>query len=74
MERNRRNSCTGNSRHVDIRFFFVHGRVKAGKIDIVYCPTERMVADFFTKLLQGSIFKKFREFVMGHSCHDLSFK
>ena len=31
MEVNGRNSCTGNSRHVDIRFFFVHDRVKSGK-------------------------------------------
>ena len=73
MEVNGQNSCTGNSRHVDIRFFFVHDRVKSGKINVVYCPTDKMVADFFTKPLQGSIFKKFRALVMGHSSHDLSF-
>ena len=73
MEVNGRNSCTGNSRHVDIRFFFVHDRVKTGKVDVVYCPTGKMVADFFTKPLQGSIFKKFRASVMGHNGHDLSF-
>ena len=73
MEVNGRNSCTGNSRHVDIRFFFVHDRVKTGKVDVVYCPTDKMVADFFTKPLQGSIFKKFRASVMGHNVHDLSF-
>ena len=32
MEVNGRNSCTGNSRHVNIRFFFVHDRVKSGDI------------------------------------------
>ena len=32
-----------------------------------------MVADFLTKPLQGSIFMKFRDSVMGHSGHDLSF-
>ena len=26
MEKNGRNSCTGNSRHVDIRYFFVKDR------------------------------------------------
>jgi hypothetical protein len=25
-----------------------------------------MIADFFTKLLQGNLFKKFREVIMGH--------
>ena len=73
MEVNGRNSCTGNSRHVDIRFFFVHDRVKSGKINVVYCPTDKMVADFFTKPLQGSLFKKFRASVMGYNDHDLSF-
>ena len=60
MEVNGRNSCTGNSHHVDIRYFFVHDRVKSGNIKVVYCPTERMLADFFTNPLQGGLFKKFR--------------
>ena len=61
MEVNGRNSCTGNSRHVDIRFFFVHERVKARDIKVINCPTDKMVADFFTKPLQGRISKKFRD-------------
>ena len=73
MEVNSRNSCTGNSRHVDIRFFFIHDRDKDGEVKVVYCPTNKMVADFFTKPLQGSLFKKFRASVMGHNGHDLSF-
>ena len=73
MEVNGRNSCTGNSRHVNIRFFFVYYRVKSGDIKVVYCPADKMVADFFTKPLQGSIFKKFRDSVMGYNGHDLSF-
>ena len=47
METNGRNSCTGNSRHIDIRFFFVHDRIKKGKLNVVFCPTEKMLADFF---------------------------
>jgi len=34
-------------------------------IDIRYCPTEQMLADFFTKPLQGSLFKCFKRVVMG---------
>ena len=30
-----------------------------------WCPTKQMVADFMTKPLQGSIFKKFRDLIMG---------
>jgi hypothetical protein len=36
----------------------------------VYCPTEQMLAEFFTKPLQGSIFKKFRAVIMGHEHID----
>ena len=71
MEKNGQNSCTGNSRHIDIRYFFVHDRVKSGEIKVVYCPTESMVADFFTKPLQGNIFRVFRDAVMGHDMKDL---
>ena len=66
MEVNGRNSCTGNSRHIDIRYFFIHDRIKSGNLDVVYCPTEKMLADFFTKPLQGKIFKNFRSAIMGH--------
>ncbi len=66
MEINGRNSCTGNSRHIDIRYFFVKDRVDKEEVTISYCPTEIMLADFFTKPLQGSLFKKFKEVIMGH--------
>ena len=29
-----------------------------------HCPTEEMVGDFFTKPLQGSLFRKFRAIIM----------
>ena len=41
MERNGRNLCTGNSRHIDIRYFFIKDRVKSGDIKVVYCLTEK---------------------------------
>ena len=66
LEENGRNSCTGNSRHIDIRYFFVKDRVNKNEIKIEYCPTEIMLADFFTKPLQGSLFKFFRDIIMGY--------
>ena len=35
-----------------------------------YCPTEQMLADFFTKPLQGSLFRKFWDVIMGHKHID----
>jgi hypothetical protein len=65
MERNRRTSCGQKSRHIDIRYFFIKDRIDSGELDVVYCPTEMMVADFFTKPLQGALFKKLRAVIMG---------
>ena len=65
MERNGRNSCTGNSRHVDIRFFFVKDRIDKNEVKIEYSPTYQMLADYFTKPLQGKSFHTFRNIIMG---------
>ena len=65
MEINGRNSCTGNSRHINIRYFWVKDRVDKGKIKIRYLPTHLMLADFFTKPLMGKLFETMREYIMG---------
>ena len=66
MEINGRNSCTGNSRHIDIRYFFTKDRVDKGEMNIEYCPTYKMVADYFTKPIQGKAFKFMRDIIMGY--------
>jgi hypothetical protein len=66
FEKNGRKSSGPNSRHIDIRYFFIKDRLELDGIDVQYFPTEQMLADFFTKPLQGSLFRKFREVIMGH--------
>ena len=66
MKENGRNSCTGNSRHIDIRYFFSKDRVDKKEISIKCCPTTKMLADFFTKALQGNLFRFFRDILMGY--------
>lgn len=64
--KNGRISCTSNSRHISIKHFWVTDRVKQGKIEVKHCPTEKMLADFFTKALQGKLFfHKFHAVIMG---------
>jgi hypothetical protein len=70
LEKNGRASCGRKSRHIDIRYFFMKDRVKTEGIDIVYCPTEQMLADFFTKPLQGSLFERLRKVLMGYAHID----
>jgi hypothetical protein len=67
LEINGRASCGQKSRHIDIRYFFMKDRINTEGIDVVYCPTEDMLADFFTKPLQGSLFEKFRRVIMGEA-------
>ena len=39
-------------------------RIASGEAQVEYCPTGEMVADYFTKPLQGTLFRKFRDFIM----------
>ena len=51
MEVNGRNSCTGNSQHIKIRYFFTKDLVNKKEIRIEYCPPERILSDYNTKPL-----------------------
>ena len=68
MAENSRNSCTGTSRHICIvHYFFVKYRVGKKEIRIKHQPTDQILADYFTKPLQGSLFNKLRSTIMGYS-------
>jgi len=64
LERNGRASSSKRTRHINIRYFFVQDRIAAGEVSVAYCPTKEMVADYFTKPLQGSLFFKLRAYIM----------
>ena len=77
--KNGKDSCTLNSRHVSIKQFWSTDRVKNGNIEVKHCPTGKMLADFMSKPIQGSLFTRFREVLMGwkhistlFSIHDQS--
>lgn len=36
-------------KHVDVKYHFIRSTVNKGKVSLVYCPTEVMVADIMTK-------------------------
>ena len=64
-------STSNNTRHINIRYFFIKDRVDSQELKIEYLPTEDMVADFFTKPLQGDIFKKLRDSILGIESSDI---
>ena len=47
-------------KHIDIAYHFARERVASKEIDIVYCPTDSMIADVMTKALSKEKFEKFR--------------
>ena len=72
LEKNSRASSGQCTWHIDIRYFFVTDRIKHRDMHIKYCPTGNMVADFFTKPLQGSLFQKLCVIILnipGHALH-----
>lgn len=65
IEKNGAKSCSKRStRHIDMRYYFIKDRLE--NVKVIFCPTEYMVADFFTKPLQGKLFHYLKAIVMGH--------
>ena len=65
LANNGRASAGKGSKHVDIGYFFVTNRIEKKHIKFQYYPTLEMLADFFTKPLQGALFYKFRDAIKG---------
>jgi hypothetical protein len=38
-----------------------------GEVKVIYCPTNEMIADYYTKPLVGAKFSKFRDLIMNLS-------
>jgi len=70
LEKNGRKSSGKKTRHIEIRCCFVTDDIRRGTAKVAHCPTEEMVADFFTKPLQGSLFRKFFKMIMGCAVQD----
>ncbi|KAK4325723.1 hypothetical protein Pmani_003666 [Petrolisthes manimaculis] len=51
----------GKTKHIDIKFHYVREKCIENVIQLVYCPTNDMVADIFTKGLNKDKFKRLRE-------------
>ena len=48
------------TRHIQIGYYWVKDLIDRGLITIEYCPTEFMIADFFTQPFQGTLFNQMR--------------
>ena len=57
-------SSSKRTRHINIKYYFLTDRISNKELSVVYCPTEEMIADYFSKPLQGQKFIKFRNMVL----------
>jgi hypothetical protein len=56
LEKNGRASSSKQTWHINIRYFFVTNQIANKELSVQYCPTCDMIADFYTKPLQGALF------------------
>ena len=53
------------------RYFFVTGHIQANEMKVEYCRTEMMIADFYTKPLQGKLFRLFQNLILNLREEDI---
>ena len=59
VEQNGKGSSSKRTRNFNIRFFFFTDRIGTGSLTVEQCGTKEILADIFTKPLQGAQFLKF---------------
>ena len=66
LEQNGKRSSSSRTRALNIQYFFLTDQIAKGNLIVEYCPTTEMVADYFSKPLQGKLFQRFRKAIMGN--------
>ena len=64
--KNGRNLRGSKSKHIHNRYFWIKDCFDSDNIQVIHCPTAAMLADFLTKPLQGALFRKLQDVIMGH--------
>jgi hypothetical protein len=64
LEENGKASSGKHTHHFHIKFFYITDLINRNKIQIKYCPTEDMIADYMTK--PASCWCQVRTFLQTH--------
>ena len=64
LEKNGNIPSTQNTKHVNVRYYFIKDWVETGDVVIEHFPTEEILGYHFTKPLQGVLLRKFRAEIM----------
>ena len=65
LEKNGKASSSKRTKHINIQHFFATDRIDKGEVSVAWCFTGNMTGDFVTKPLQGALFRKLRDHIMG---------
>ena len=66
METSEKRSCTKRARNLNVHYFYIKELIDRKEVDLNWCPTENMLADFFSKPLQVNLFRNLRSVVLGN--------
>ena len=64
LEENGKASSGKRTRHFNIKYFYITDLIERKEVQVEYCPTDAMIADYMTKPLVGAKFLRFRSLVM----------
>ncbi len=67
LMKNGRLSAGKRTKHLDIRYFYVKDLIERGIVSIEHCNTEDMIADFFTKPIQGKRFQLLCDIILNRN-------
>ena len=57
-------------KRMDTRYFYVGDHIQNKTLSLQHCPTDEMLADYFTKPLKGSLFIRLCNPIMGAESED----
>ena len=64
LENNGKESSGKRTRHFDIKYFYITDLIKRKELEVKFCPSDDMTADYLTKPLTGERFLKHRNRIM----------
>ena len=66
LERNRWKSSSKRTKHINVQYFYITDRLKAGDVSrVIYKPTGDIESDYLAKAFQGKTFHTHCKTLMG---------
>ena len=67
LQKNGKLSSGKRTRHFDVKLFYITDLIDRDEVEVRYCPTDEMIADYMSKPLVVAKFQRFRDLIMNLS-------